>query len=164
MFQKLKNNKTKVIIGLFLLSILSIVYLVYSSKKPQSLPSGITPPLPALSTPSPLQIISSYPASGKFVLNFPLTALTFQFNQPVNINQIRIDISPQTKVVLSLSPDKYSVYARPENPWLFNKEYKITVTGPFGVTLAENTITFLDPLKNPTENDYGDPPEPGYQP
>lgn len=160
MFQKLKNKKF--LVGFLIVSLLSLGYIYFSSRKPEP---PVTPPF-TLITPTlpPLQITSSYPASGKFVLNFPLTALTFQFNQPVNINQIRIDISPQTKVVLSLSPDKYSVYARPENPWLFNKEYKITVTGPFGAVLAENIITFLDPLKNPTENDYGDPPEPGYQP
>lgn len=163
MLQKLKNKK--VLVGFLVISVLSLVYIYYSSKKTvtstTSQPPSFTSNFP---TPRPLQIISSYPNSGKFILTFPVTALTFQFNQQITPNQVRVDVTPSTKLVLSLSPDKYYLNARPEQPWKFNIEYKIEVYGLGGVKLAENIVTFLDPSKNFNQNDFGDPPDPNYKP
>jgi len=162
MFQKLKNKK--VLIGLIVVSLLSLVYIYFSSKKTES---TVVPPPPFAPVPTlpPLQIIDSYPNSGKFVLTFPVTALVFTFNQPIALNKIRVEILPKIDLLLSLNPTGDTLYARPKDPWPFNKEYKISVVGPGGLVLAENIITFLDPSKNPNPNDFGgDPVDPNYKP
>ncbi len=149
--------------GLVVVSFLSLVYIYYSSKKTES--AIVTPPPPfPVSTLPPLQIISSYPLSGKIVLTFPVTALVFTFNQPITLNKVQVHVSPFTETILSLSPDGNTLYARPKNPWQFNKEYEISVVGPGGIDIVKNTVTFLDPSKNTNQNDFGDPPDPNYKP
>ena len=146
MLKKFKNKR--IILGLALLSVLSIFFLLSSTKKPR--PPILTAPLPFTTRPpSSLQITNSYPPSGKYTSLFPSTALTFTFNQPISLDKVRVEITPKTSLSLSLSSNRLRLYASPAKPWQYDKEYKIKVIGVGGVTLIDNTTIFLDPAKHP---------------
>jgi len=155
MFEKLKNKRFKILLGVALLSVFSLIYL-FSTKKTPPIPISPYPTPPPLTTsfPIPLLITNSYPPSGNFILTMPNTALTFTLTRKAQPTEVRIEIEPKVELKLWFSPDGYYLHATPSKPWQFDRPYQITVIGPQEKILAQNTVVFLDPKKHPPETEF----------
>ena len=144
LYVKNLSVKQKALVLLAILSLLAIVYILRSP------PAGNVGLLPFPSSPSlPLQISGSYPSSDRFLLDLPRIAVIFYFNQSIDLDKLRVEISPQTEVEISLGYDQKSILIRPESSWKTNIEYKFTVFGVKNVILTEKKLTFLDLKQHP---------------
>ncbi len=131
----IKNHKTLTAILLFFASLLVIaVVLSLLLKKPQ---------VPSQPAPQELNLVSVTP-QGNFKSIWPSTPIVFSFDQPIDENSIRYDVSPtnQTKIIFDRSQNQKSFSIIPLTGWTENKDYVLTINkntaSVDGVQLSED--------------------------
>ncbi len=113
----------KIITALVILSILSLFYLISTTKRASSPTPAPTPTL------LPLILTRTEPLGGRIRTIWTTTAIAFVFNQPVDLQSMSYTIQPATQIELFLSPDKSTLYLRPHSRWEEKINYQIEITG-----------------------------------
>lgn len=141
---KLKQNK--IILILILFSITSIVYLYYRSK----------PTLPVIINQSLnnqyLTLMNFDPPPGEFESVWNTQAISFTFDQELDLGSLDYVVVPIIDTVSFLNPDNKTIYIRPKKDWRPNINYKITLKKLFssnGNYLLEKWIEYQFKINKP---------------
>lgn len=133
MFSRFSPKSKKILLGLCVLSLISLVYLylqISSPTPPPPPPVIIQPNTTQYPTPDP-KLVQIYPPDAQPKLAFPEMALAFTFDQEINLTSIRVFVSPFQPVNAQVSQDKRTLYVAPKPSWTYNTEYVISVYGVF---------------------------------
>ncbi|MEK7504257.1 MAG: hypothetical protein AAB550_02045 [Patescibacteria group bacterium] len=134
-----KILKNKKFLAIFAgISLVSIVYLFYSSK-----PKNIVSEVPSPQETQKINLVLKYPSEDKQVITFPNTALSFKFDAPINQENILVTIKPNILIDTYTSKDGFIFYVKPKFKWIFDTQYQITLRGT--TIFVERLFTPLHP-------------------
>jgi len=122
---KMKKNKTKIIIALLLIIgfVSLLVFLnIRKNKNIITKPPTKTPNIQYI----PFKLVQK-PTEGKLALAVDNFALAFSFSKEINKESIFIDIKPETEYNFDFSNDNKTLYIYPKDKWINNQKYKITI-------------------------------------
>lgn len=135
--------KHKLLFLFVFISIVSLFYLVVSTKKQTPIPFLSPSPAPSL---IPLDLIRTEPLQGKQKTIWTTTAVSFVFNQEIDIKTLSYTIFPSTKSAPFLGPQKNILYIRPQIGWKESTPYQIKIVSLSSVSgqplLEEKTYDF----------------------
>lgn len=126
-----------------LLGIISSIY-IFSVSSPS--PSSTSSPPPARK----LTVINVSPSEPRT----PPSILSFLFNQPIALSQVKAKITPSVPLILLLTTDSSTLLIQSDQPWKLNVEYTITILDQQDNLLYSYQVRFVDPS---TINNY--PPD-----
>lgn len=121
MKEKILKNK-KFLAVFVILSVISILYLFYSSQPKEIISETQI-------SPEKITLVSMYPNEERQTITFPNTALSFKFDAPINQENIFVTIKPNVLIDTYTSKDGFIFYVKPKFKWIFDTQYEITLKG-----------------------------------
>lgn len=119
--------KNKILLGMSVLSIISLIYIAsYTTPQTNNPPTATitATPFPNLQVP---ELVYVDPPPGDMESFWTTQAIQFKFNQPMDVYSIQYSIQPNISIKISPSDDETSVYIRPAEGWVFNQTYTIKI-------------------------------------
>jgi len=143
------KNKKFILIILFILALISIVWIYLKSKG-----QGVT----SLPTPIPriFQLSGIAPKNGVDATIIPTTAIEFMFNKSIDPDTLVVTIDPETEFSFEVAENRRSFFVRPIPSWTIDQNYmiKIIIESDEGEKIPE--IEYPLRLKKIIESDFNE--------
>ena len=125
----MKQSKTTYLVFALLgiVVLIMLVQVLKFSQKPASDPNENSnpPPVTQFAPPPKFRIVSTNITNQPFEVN---RIIKLDFDQPVDNENLRLEISPKEEVVILFNPSLTELSVKPTNAWDFNTRYTIKVS------------------------------------
>lgn len=120
-FQK---NKKKLLTILAILSLLSVAWIILTTKKQKAI---VTPTPTPTGIPLEFKLLRTNPAYGEGAQIIDTNAIDFKFSKPIDVSSLIISITPEINYYFETDEEDRLLYIIPQPKWETKKLYNISI-------------------------------------